>query len=432
METLAVAKPAATLSFNTLNRSWWAAFLNQTTYFSQTSVFRDALTPPQVDQLSAFTMQALNRICTRASSQNGFRVYLDGHEQSEADKQSSVFAYPPQPGESLSGWAARVFDHQKFGLIINQIEKFSAPLAEAVSVLIQPLLEQVGIPLNGFHTSTFIGNYGYTPLGIHQDHRGSSVIHLHLGPGEKIMYNWEESLYNQLAAGKPNNKDIDPLLPHATAYQFGAGDIYFMPWNQYHIGVSNELSVGLTFWFDNHTSDVILNKLFDLLKGKFMNRKAITSPQRPGEGFTKFGEVMSALNTDMLPPGASLREMLATVHQESLLTLFSNGGWRFRPLSLRHDGQAVDPDQLLDGHLQTIYPFRLYHRPVNADELLVYCRGAEFQTPASPGLVRVLDRLNLGEPVATRTLLADLADWPTDTALYVLQLLVENRGLRLV
>jgi hypothetical protein len=435
METLLPPPETATdgVAFDTLGQRWWADFLHQTDQFSTKTVFRDALTPAQVEQMNHYTMQAIGRLCERASSHSGFRVYLGGREQDEATRQA-VFAQPPHPTETVTDWATRVFRQQKFGLIINQIEKFSGTLAEAISMLIQPLLTEVGIPLNGFHTSTFIGNYGYTPLGIHQDHRGSAVIHLHLGPGPKTMYTWNETLYTTLAAGKANNKNIEPLLPHATAHHFGTGDLYFMPWNDYHVGVSDELSVGVTFWFDNHTNDVILEKLFTLLKSKYLNvrEKKITTPQRSADGFNRFGEVMAALNTDLLPPNASLRDVLQTIHQESLLTLFSNGGWRFKPLPLRLEGQSIAPADLLTGQLQAIFPYRLYYRLGGTDDLLIYCRGTELQVPNHPGLVRVLNRLNSGQPIATPALLNDLPDWPTDTSLYLLHLLVESRGVRFI
>jgi hypothetical protein len=431
METCIPVRASIPEVFRTLDQSWWADFLARTSHFSKTGVFQDVLTPDQVALMNQYTMHALQRMCTRASSQNGFRLYLDGKEQSEADKQQRVFAHPPQPCEPVSDWASRVFGKEKFGLIINQIEKFSAPLAEAISALIEPLLTLAGIPLNGFHTSTFIGNYGYTPLGIHQDHQGASVIHFHLGPGPKTMYTWDEELYAQLAQNKPNNKDIGPLLPLATAYTFGAGDIYFMPWNQYHIGYSDALSVGVTFWFDNHTSEAILNKLFDLLKGKYLNirQKHITSPQRPGDNFGQFRQVMSAFDATLISPATSLREVLATIHQESLLTLFSNGGWRFKPLPLRHEGQPTNTFQLLDSQLQLVYPFRIYYRSATDDDLLIYCRGTELQVPNHPALVQVIDRLNAGNQVATRTLLDMLAEWPAETGLYLLQLLVESRAV---
>src|SRR5690606_11613554 len=109
-------------------------------------------------------------------------------------------------------------------------------------------------------------NYGWTPLGIHQDHIGENVIHFHLGPANKTMYTWDEEKYKELTNTKHNNFDIKPLLKHSDEYEFSSGDIFYMPWNKFHIGKTDELSVGVTLWFNNPTKvryfDKIMNTFY--------------------------------------------------------------------------------------------------------------------------------------------------------------------------
>ena len=76
---------------------------------------------------------------------------------------------------------------------MNNNEAFSEQLASRVLKMMSSLFEIAGLPPLGNEITVFIGNYGWTPLGIHKDHTGENVLHFHLGPGRKQMYIWEIS-----------------------------------------------------------------------------------------------------------------------------------------------------------------------------------------------------------------------------------------------
>jgi len=197
-------------------------------------------------------MEVLKNRLTMKDIDNGFRVYIDGIEQ-EDDYLNNLCSTPPREEENITTYTNRIFE-KKFGLIINGGERHSDLISNNIISAIQPLLELKGMPPLGLEITIFIGNYGWTPLGIHQDHRGENVIHFHLGPGNKKMYIWDEDKYKELSGNKQNNTNIFPILPYAKEFDFGAGDIYYMPWNLFHIGRTDELSVGITLWFNNPPS----------------------------------------------------------------------------------------------------------------------------------------------------------------------------------
>ena len=116
--------------------------------------------------------------------------------------------------------------------------------------MIEPLCDLIGIPPLGYEITTFIGNYGWTPLGIHKDVRGENVIHFHLGPGRKQMYIWQDDKYEELVGKNVfNNTNIEPILDKAEEFDFGPRDIYYMPWFENHVGYTEDLSIGVTLWF---------------------------------------------------------------------------------------------------------------------------------------------------------------------------------------
>ena len=115
---------------------------------------------------------------------------------------------PPKENEDIIDYCKRIFD-KRFGIIMNNNEAFSEQLATRVLKMMSPLFEIAGIPPLGNEITVFIGNYRWTPLGIHKDHTGENVLHFHLGPGRKQMYIWEDETYEKIV-GKNilNNKNI--------------------------------------------------------------------------------------------------------------------------------------------------------------------------------------------------------------------------------
>ncbi|UUZ49051.1 hypothetical protein LP420_00455 [Massilia sp. B-10] len=54
---------------------------------------------------------------------------------------------------------------------------------------------------------------------------------------------------------------MDAFKPHATEYNFGPGDVFFMPEGIFHIGEQSGFSMGLTVWQYNHSDALLLKNL---------------------------------------------------------------------------------------------------------------------------------------------------------------------------
>jgi len=250
---------------------FWQNFINVNNNFSTTCVVKNAINFDVLNQLNIGVMEVLKNRLTMKDINNGFRVYIESVEQ-EDDYLNKLCLTPPQEDENITTYTNRIFD-KKFGIIINGGEKHSDLISNNIINAIQPLLELKGLPPLGFEITIFIGNYGWTPLGIHQDHRGENVIHFHLGPGNKKMYIWDEDQHRRLFGNKQNNTDIIPILPYAKEFEFSTGDIYYMPWNLFHIGYTDELSVGITLWFNNPSKYKYLNKIMESFIIQFVKKE---------------------------------------------------------------------------------------------------------------------------------------------------------------
>lgn len=422
---------------NKMTTEWWDAFLDKCKNFTNTIVIPDVLSDEECEDMSTMTLNAVREICNRKNSSYDFRFYLGTENMDEEYLEKNVYPYPPLPGEGFTDWANRAFKDLKFGIILNFGEKFSPQLAERIATYASPLLEKAGIPANGTCITIFIGNYGFTPLGIHQDHKGENVIHFHLGPGGKTMYNWEADEFKELG-GYQNYMDIEKMLPHATAYPFKKGDIYYMPWDKFHIGYSDELSIGVSLWFNNVTRKKVVDKLLNSIQTQYINHEdnTITKPEKDIKNLTGFSEIEALFNFDDEVKDMNVEEFLHHTYKEYAYALFSNGGWRARPLSLE---QEVNYDENEFEHLRgkpirKTSPFVLHYKISTTDnKLVVYCRASKIEINYHPEFVNIITLLNSGKTFLSDELIAGLAkEWPEEAGLYFLSLLYNKRGIQIV
>lgn len=414
---------------------WWKYFTNKNQNFTEPIVLKNAISDCEIDFLNNETKNVVRQICLKGTNNYGFRIYIDNKEQDNYYTEK-FFKNPPLENEDIVQFSNRVFPNQKFGIILNRCEKFSEQLTKKISVLINPLIEQVGIPLTGLDITMFIGNYGWTPLGIHQDHRGENVIHLHLGPGPKDMYTWDEEEYKSLPEFKENNQNIESVLKYSTKFPFKTGDIFYMPWNKYHVGFSDELSIGITIWFNNPTKQTFANKLIESLKLQYIeNDKTILSPEIDFINSDTFSFFESIVTKDKKITELSTIDFFKHIHDEFKISIASNAGWAALPLSMLDiNGYDVDNDYdiLKNKKITTPFPFKTYFN-IEDEILYIYTRGTKLEIKYHPELITIINKLNSNEIFNTDELIKQLSiDWPTDAGLYFLSLLYDKRGIEIV
>ena len=155
-----------------------------------------------------------------------YRVWIGQHQS--AEYWNKVRENPPEDHENLQHWASRVFGNLKFGIIATNVELYSTDLNDKILERLAPIIHETKIPSGGFEIALFLGNYGWTPIGVHKDFNGAKVVHFHLGPGNKSIYQWDDEVYSKLTEDQPNFTNPSEILSGATEFNFKAGDVYFM------------------------------------------------------------------------------------------------------------------------------------------------------------------------------------------------------------
>lgn len=417
--------------------AWWDEFLLKCKDFTETIVIKNVMSDKECDDMADMALSAVREICNRQTCDYDFRFYLGTENMGDEYLRKNIFPNPPLPGETLTDWANRAFPELKFGIILNYGEKFSPLLSESLGRFARPLLEKIGVPVNGICVTIFFGNYGFTPLGIHHDLMGENVIHFHLGPGGKIMYNWEPEEFKKLG-GHQNYMKVEDMLPHAKEFPFGKGDIFYMPWNKYHIGYSDELSIGVTLWFNNITRKHMINKLISVIERRYVDLtdKTITKPERDVYNLQGFNEIEALFKYDEELASMPVVEFFNNNYKDNLRTLYCNGGWRARPLSLEEEtGYDENEYEHLHGkQVQQVTPFTiLYKISANNTKLEIYSRSTIIEVNYNPALISIIDQLNTGAIYDTADLVAGLTpEWPMETGLYFLSILYNTRAIQIV
>lgn len=420
------------------NKEFWENFISTNKNFTQTCVIKNVISEELIKKLKDAVVDGLiNRFKTK--DLDGFRLYFpsQGKGKENADFIDELYKNPPFENEEIIEYCDRVFK-EKFGLIINFLEKHSNFISKELRLIAEPLLEIIGIPATGVDVTVFIGNYGWTPLGIHQDHKGENVLHFHLGPGEKTMYIWDQEKYKDLTGTKHNNFEIEPLLEHAEKYDFGAGDLFFMPWDKFHIGKSDDLSVGVTFWFNNPSKIKFFDRVLNTFYTDYIDlNKDVIAPQHNYlQNNETFDEFISLLKLDEDILNGSTRSFFKHLYDEYKHGLLSNAGWQAPPQSReKEDKYNIDNYEfLLEKEIHTNEPFKMIYKVDEAKETFyLFVRGSKIEMRYHPELKNIVDNLNTHKNWKVSDLLESLkAEWPIEAGLYFLSMIYDKKGIEIV
>jgi len=420
---------------NKLSKEWWLSFLNRNENFTNTCTFHDAFVEQDVDHLTMGVQEVLYERINSGAFDKGFRLYSEGTEL-KTKKTTKLFAdNKPHENEDIISYCERLFD-EKFGIIMNYNETYSDKLAIRVNEMITPLFELIGTPPLGFEITVFVGNYGWTPLGIHTDGVGENVIHFHLGPGNKTMYTWDKETYEKLV-GKDvyNNKNVEPLLEHANKWEFGPGDVYYMPWFENHIGYSKDLSIGVTLWFRNCSNQKYASELLRIFRNQFMSKDKRIIPCQIDylNNDSTFDNFESMVSKYVPKEDPTLKDFLHEIYSDFKHCIASNGGWRYPPAIKSKDKNAKDDetDRYENSVISIVKPFKILHRNINDKTLLIYVRGSKLKLNYFKDLIELIEILNTGQEVHVQDIIQK-SGLSNDVICYFLGILEKNMGIRVV
>ena len=409
--------------------NWWDNYLFQTNNLTQPCVFNNSLTANETAVMRKYVLEIIDQLAKYRTDRHGYRVFVEG-KKIDNKGMEKIYDSPPCKYKSLTDWIKSTFGGQRFGMIINEGERFNLALSKMMALKTAPLLEKIGFPQEGINFSLFIGNYGWTPLGIHQDSPGESVLHFHLGPGSKTMYTWKKEVFEKLVDTKNFNRhDIKPLLPHADTFEFKEGDLFYMPTGAWHIGYSGELSLAITFWTYNHTKYRFAQRLHQMISDQFLkkNDELVVPDKNDLNNSSASQNILSCFEFEDDLNTLSYTKLLKEMYTDLRYSIASNAGYRTNPFP-KEEEYSISTKEVI----QLEEPFIIkYRKSLNDKKIYLYVRGHKFSLNYFDSIKKMIDEINKGIEIKVKELLSILDEsWSTEVGISILELLYKHHGIR--
>lgn len=279
-----------------------------------------------------------------------FRVYIDGMLSPQYENE--VLYTRPLAGEGFEGYVSRATGGRKFGIVVNGAEQWSDTLARLAAQVFAPVVEAQGATRCTVEVTLFIGNYGFTPFGIHIDDPYTSVVHFHAGPTTKEMTLFGVDEFHRLNGERKNCFQPQTLIPHGRTFAIEAGDVFLLPPHYFHIGSTEGFSIGVAFALSKYPASSMAKQIL---------QRAIGEERMSGPLDQVLGRAQAS--------GETLADWLRRADSEHAAQARSRRHLRYS-FSRHHDDVEVTPQQLWVRDPD----FPLTQLEVG-DDLLLFARG---------------------------------------------------------
>jgi hypothetical protein len=399
-----------------MNETAWQELYQSSQKLTKASHVKGLIDQKNLAEYHDLIKNALHEFVTNRELHTGLKIYL---EKVLTNEYHQILKEAPLPeNDTIENWLEKTFKEQPFGMVLNFIETLSDEFACKAVAEVQPLLELAGLPLGGLSFLGFIGNYGFTPFGIHKESPGEEGFLFHLGPGIKKFYVWETEAYNQIPHNTQVFHDIEERLSDAKCFILEPGDAVFIPHHTYHIADTPEFSLSFTMDYINPPIDVVEKEILhraseiaiDFTNGNYY--QPLSSEEK------NWNELLS-MN--------SINNRLEEAMQDFILCLKSNTGVK-RPSLKNHKIQMPNGN----ARFQAVNPFPLFLKK-RGDKSIIFARGHLIKTNSHPFLEKMIDAFNQEKVVTMDQLKTGFSpDWSMVDIYGVLSSLMHFNAVKLI
>lgn len=379
----------------TVSKAQWKSILKETNGLKEQLHIRSFIPEDELKSYRFQLMDSLRGFLEQGTLHLGMKIFVD--QERRIDLNEHLIQNIPALGVDPADWGEQVFEGKRFGIILNNLEKHSNGLTELMATNAKGLLEEAGMPLNGLALLFFMGNYGFTPFGIHKENYGEEGFLIHLGPGAKTFYTWKTDEYLAMTKGAITYPVTQELLAKATSYTMMPGDAFFVPSTIFHVAETNEFSFSIVLDYLNSSPLEFKKKLLQTVD--FENTKASdkTLPiPFPIDIETAYKGLKESISLDQ-----EMRESFKIYCQR----LESNGGFEAKTVS-------VQPSSFLSSPFTGAKPFKILYSMLSDERYMVASRGHESKFSLNQNCIDLIDILNQYQIVSIS--FENLADYGDD------------------
>lgn len=362
-----------------MNSSTWKSLLDDSNKLSKPAQAKQLVSTKDIAEIKLLLIKVLRGFLAKEDLHIGLKTYINNELRN--DFIEKMVANPPSLEHSFEDWSQQIFGDQKFGMILIGLEEYSNSFAEKAATIVRPLLENAGLPLDGLSFLFFMGNYGFTPFGVHKESTGEDGILFHLGPENKEFYTWDDPKYNSIEHNSEVFHNVSEMLTKGKAYELEPGDAMVIPHYVYHIGYTPKFSLSFVLDYVNPPKDRFENELIkETAEEVLLNHVEYEKP-------IKLNAPQSALN-DVLDLH-SIQKKMEIALARKILGLKSNGGIRRISNKTR---ARIPPMETFSIKGKEIFP--IYLDVQDTTETLIFARGHRIVLKNHPMLPQLIGQLN--------------------------------------
>lgn len=377
----------------------WKQLHDETEGLKKPGALNDLISPQVIPELERGIIRVINRFLDEGAWHLGLKIFIQ--KELRNDLAHRLDANRPKEEEGLERWAQQIFEEQKFGIVFNSLEKYDNEFSELLCTMVHPLLKVAGLPLGGVSFLFFMGNYGFTPFGIHKDAKGEEGFLFHLGPGIKEFYSWDIEALNKIEHYTKVFHDIDEMLPSSKKHELLPGSVMFIPSQVYHIGRSDTFSLSIVMDYINPSKDYLYKEL------------AIEIAEEPVLP-TEKSHFLNPLPTSKDKPipedyidSDSLSNKFLHALQKRIAKLQSQAGMLLSGIAGKN---KILPNGDFKFRGKPVFPITFYKN--DAGKVILFARGHAINITDNKNILRVITELNNGKIFSFQSLKnQDLSDW---------------------
>lgn len=335
-------------------------------------------------------------------ARENFKVWRNGNEC--GDSVSKILCSELSIDSDIEEWFKEIFLKEKSCMFIGNAEQFDDGLLKVLSHFMKPFLSKYGVTFGGCTITLILGNYGYTPVGIHNDSTENTIFHFNLGPGLKEIYTWNLEQYNDLLDENGLYKNIDCVIPISKKFVLDKGSFFCMPAKEYHIAKTADFSIDIVVVLSDRTNVKYTNEIMtSFLNACCPSTENIVEMERfdlssSVEDIISKGMKNICIEDDL--KYLSLQDLVKNQIERSYFSLLSNEFWLVPPYVKGEEFNFGKSWKRI--HINE--PFKIYSRALNEGKWAVYLRGRELIVKNHPGFVSLIDILNSSESIASSDL----------------------------
>src|SRR5699024_10249985 len=159
---------------NVFNENWLSQLIEKSNHLNDFVLLKGSLT--RIEKLDELLKNALSQVAG-SNEKAIMRVFVRGGNNPKVLEDIRNTEY--YTDLDLDNWIQNTIGEDKYTVTFNGITKWNNEFHELVTnEVINPIVDNIGVPLSGIDTYAFMANHGYTPFGVHDDLDHSLIFHI--------------------------------------------------------------------------------------------------------------------------------------------------------------------------------------------------------------------------------------------------------------